>query len=163
MGSTDKHLYVVVDDLYEELQNENGPLVAQWTEESIRAWTRELGEKTSIYQMSEHAEKALKRTRLATDPCSRCSKTSKYFARQLTPTFELVKRQFKEWDGPAEGLTLGMEFSARTIWFDIVLITQKPYALLAIRLEEVGPRREFPKTDPLPEIIQQLYSKNQNR
>ena len=124
MGSTDKHLYVVSDDLYEELQNENGPLVAQWTEESIRAWKRELGEKTSMYQMSEHAQRALKHTRLSTDLCSRCSKTSKYFARPLSPTFELIKRQFNDWGGASEGLTIGMEFGARTIWFDIVLITK---------------------------------------
>ena len=125
MGSTDKHLYVVVDDLYEEFQNENGPLAAQWAGESIRAWARELGDETSMYQMGERAQRALKRTRLATDPCSRCSKTSKYFPRQLSPTFELIKRQFNDRGGPSEGLTIGMEFIAMTIWFDIVLITKK--------------------------------------
>ena len=40
---------------------------------------------------------------------------------------------------------------------------EKPYSLLAIRLEEVGHRREYSHSDPIPGLIQKIYSENQNR
>ena len=85
-GPTYKHLYVIVDDIYEELQNENGPLAQQWAGESIRARTRELAEDAPMYQMGDRALRAHNHTRFSTDPSGRGSKTSKYCARHLSPT-----------------------------------------------------------------------------
>ena len=154
MGSTDRHLYVTIDELYDELQDENGELAQSWTQESIREWTRELAEIETPYIPNDHVRKTITRTRLAVDPCNRCNRGVKFFTKHLIPTFELIKLRFKDWDGASTGLTVGIGFPSRIVWFDVLIIMQKPYILLSIRLEPVGLLREHTIFGSVDEVIQ---------
>ena len=156
MGSTDRHLYVTIDEFYGELQDENGELVQSWTQESIREWTRNLAELETPYEPNDHVRKTITRTRLAVDPCNRCNRGVKFFARRLIPTFEFIKLRFKDWNGAYTGLTVGMGFCPTIVWFDVLIIMQKPHILLSIRLEPVGLLRDHTIFGAVEEVIQYI-------
>ena len=149
MGSRDKHVYVNIDDLHQELQDASGFLATSWTELSIKSWMRDLAEVSGKYKLSDLGERALPHTRLANEVCSRCTKRRKFIIRHIGAAFGSVQELFQEMGGATDGLTVGLEFSASTVWFDLLIILKNPYHLLAIRHQHVTSFQEFSVEGPL--------------
>ena len=153
MGSRDKHIYVNIDDLHRELQDESGFLSTSWTEMSVRSRVRDLSEVTQRYKLSEQGQRALPFTRLANELCSRCTKRRKFIIRHIGATFVSVKELFTELDGASDGLTIGLEFITKTVWFDILIILKTPYHMLAIRHEHVTSFQEYTILGPFQSTV----------
>ena len=53
LGIRDKNIYVGIDDIREELQDENGWMATSWTEMSILSGVRNLAEVAERYKLKE--------------------------------------------------------------------------------------------------------------
>ena len=153
MGSRDKHIYVNIDDLHQELQDESGLLDTSGAEMSIRSWVRDLADVTQRYRLSEQGQGTLPFTRLANELCIRCTKRRKFIIRHIGATFDSAKELFKELDGDADELTVCLEFSTKTVWFDILIILKTPYHMLAIRHERVTSPQGYSILDPIQSTV----------
>ena len=76
--------------------------------------------------------------RLPGDICGQCSSRRQAALKTFLPLRVFIESIYEEFDGKAEGVTVGMKFvRCDPVWFDVVIVTKSP-----VRFLTLGP--EFP-------------------
>ena len=114
---TDKHLPIVFESLYEELQEDGSQISDLWRQKSIKSRARNIGESCDPFVMPDVAGRIYSQTRLPGAKSPRCPHSRNYFPRYLPKPIGAIETYFLQLRGRSSGLTVGDEFSTGSpIW-----------------------------------------------
>ena len=93
-GPTDKHLHIVFESPYGELQEAGSKLSELWRRKSIKFWAGEIGGICDPFATPEEAGGIYSGTRLSVGKRPRCSHGGDYLPRCLSMTIDVIGAYF---------------------------------------------------------------------
>ena len=155
-GPTDKHMPIVFESLYGELQGDGSHLSELWAQKSVKSRPAKPGEGCDPFVMPDAAGRIYLKTRLAGGKFPLLSHGGNYFLRHLSKTIDVIETHFLALQGRPRGLTVGVEFSTGpNLWLGVLVISQMHISLLSVR-PYVVETQENHRAAPLPEIVESL-------